>query len=205
MPLKAKLILLSLLPLLLVTISTSWISVYQAQTLRDKEVEIFRSSLIKSKETALRDSVDLALDSIRHVYNDPSLDERVAKAQVKAIIEKLRYGTDGYFFVYDQEGTNLVHPIMPELQGQNLLDIQDNNGDFLIVTLLEQAQRGGGFHQYLWKKPSTGETVTKLSYAAWWINGSGWWALGFILKMLAKKSPTSKVRWTKISKRPSFR
>ncbi|OLQ90222.1 histidine kinase [Vibrio panuliri] len=178
MPLKAKLILLSLLPLLLVTISLSWISVYQAQTLRDKEVEIFRSSLIKSKETALKDSVDLALDAIKHVYDDTSLAEGVAKAQVKAIIEKLRYGTDGYFFVYDHKGTNLVHPIMPELQGRNLIDIQDNNGDFLIVALLEQAQRGGGFHQYLWQKPSTGETVTKLSYAAWldkweWMVGTG--------------------------------
>lgn len=121
MPLKAKLILLSLLPLLLVTISLSWISVYQAQTLRDKEVEIFRSSLIKSKETALKDSVDLALDAIKHVYDDTSLAEGVAKAQVKAIIEKLRYGTDGYFFVYDHKGTNLVHPIMPELQGRNLM------------------------------------------------------------------------------------
>ncbi|WP_194435533.1 cache domain-containing protein [Vibrio fluminensis] len=178
MPLKVKLILLSLLPLLLVTLSTSWISVYQAQTLRDKEVEIFRSSLIKSKETALRDSVDLALDSIRHVYNDPDLPDSIAKQQVKAIIEKLRYGKDGYFFVYDQDGTNLVHPILPELQGRNLIDIQDKNGDFLIVALLNQAQKGGGFHQYLWQKPSTGETVTKLSYAAWldkwnWMVGTG--------------------------------
>ncbi|HAS61334.1 MAG TPA: histidine kinase [Vibrio sp.] len=178
MPLKAKLILLSLLPLLLVTISISWISVYQAQTLRDNEVDIFRSSLIKSKETALKDSVDLALDSIRHVYNDTRLEEQEAKAQVKAIIEKLRYGTDGYFFVYDHNGTNLVHPIMPELQGQNLINIQDKNGDYLIVKLLEQAQTGGGFHQYLWQKPSTGETVTKLSYAAWldkwnWMVGTG--------------------------------
>lgn len=178
MPLKAKLILLSLLPLLLVTASTSWISLYQATTLRDKEVEIFRSSLIQSKETALKDSVDLAFDSISHVYNDPNLTEQEAKNQVKAIIEKLRYGTDGYFFVYDQDGTNLVHPVMPELQGRNLIEIQDENGDYLIAELLNQAKRGGGFHQYLWQKPSTGETVTKLSYAAWlekwnWMIGTG--------------------------------
>lgn len=178
MPLKAKLILLSLLPLLLVTISISWISVYQAQTLREKEIEIIRSSLIDAKETALKDSVDLAFDAISHVYNDPVLDEQFAKQQVKAIIEKLRYGTDGYFFVYNQDGTNLVHPIMPELQGQNLIDIQDKNGDFLIVSLLEQARQGGGFHQYLWQKPSTGDIVTKLSYAAWldkwdWMIGTG--------------------------------
>ena len=178
MPLKIKLILLSLLPLLLVTISTSWISVYQSQTLRDKEVEIIRSSLIKSKESALKDSVDLAFDAIRHVYNNPNIEEQAAKQQVKHILSKLRYGKDGYFFVYYQDGTNLVHPIMPELEGQNLLHIQDENGDYLLEALLDRAKSGGGFHQYLWQKPSTGETVPKLSYAQWldkwnWMIGTG--------------------------------
>lgn len=178
MPLKAKLMLLSLLPLLLVVASTSWISIYQTQTLGEKEVEIFRSSLINSKESALKDSVDLAFDAIAHVYNDPNQDETTAKEEVKAIISKLRYGKDGYFFVYDEYGTNLVHPIMPELIGQNLLHIQDENGDHLIESLLYQARSGGGFHQYLWKKPSTDETVLKLSYAAWldkwdWMIGTG--------------------------------
>ncbi|RJX68383.1 histidine kinase [Vibrio sinensis] len=178
MPLKAKLMLLSLLPLLLVVASTSWISIYQTKTLGEKEVEIFRSSLINSKESALKDSVDLAFDAIGHVYNDPNQNEAAAKKEVKAIISKLRYGKDGYFFVYDEQGTNLVHPIMPELIGQNLLHIQDENGDHLIEALLYQARSGGGFHQYLWKKPSTDETVLKLSYAAWldkwgWMIGTG--------------------------------
>ena len=38
MPLKAKLILLTLLPLLLVTASISWISIHQAKTLGQREV-----------------------------------------------------------------------------------------------------------------------------------------------------------------------
>ncbi|WP_322803943.1 cache domain-containing protein [Vibrio alfacsensis] len=178
MPLKAKLILLALIPVLLVTASISWISIYQAKTLGQREVEIFHQSLIQSKEAALKDTVDLAFDAISHIYNDPHLDESVAKAQVKAILNRLRYGSDGYFFAYDQDGTNLVHPIQPDLTGQNLLHIQDQNGDRLIEALLHQAQLGGGFHQYLWQKPSTGETVPKLSYAAWldkwqWMIGTG--------------------------------
>jgi len=178
MPLQAKLILLSLLPLLLVTAITSWISIYQAKTLGEKEVELFRASLIKSKETALKDSVDLAMDAISHIYKDPNLSEQVAQQEVKAIINKLRYGTDGYFFVYDNQGINLVHPIIPDLVGQNLIDIQDENGDFLIEALLREARDGGGFHQYLWQKPSSGESVPKLSYAAWldkweWMIGTG--------------------------------
>lgn len=178
MPLKAKLILLTLLPLLLVTASISWISLHQTKTLGAKEVEIFRDSLIKSRENALKDTVDLAFDAIEHIYNDPNIQEAQAKTKVRTILSKLRYGPDGYFFAYDRHGTNLVHPIQPELIGQNLLQLQDEDGDFLIEALLREAQTGGGFHQYLWQKPSTGEVVSKLSYAAWlerwdWMIGTG--------------------------------
>ncbi|AMG12554.1 cache domain-containing protein [Vibrio vulnificus] len=178
MPLKVKLILLTLLPLLLVSASISWISIYQAKTLGHKEVAIFKQSLIKSRESALKDSVDQAFDAISYIYNNPDLSQEEAQRRVKALLTQIRYGADGYFFVYDKRGTNLVHPILPELVGQNLLHIQDQNGDHLIEALLYQAQTGGGFHQYLWQKPSTGETVPKLSYAAWldkwdWMIGTG--------------------------------
>ncbi len=178
MPLKAKLILLTLIPVVLVSASISWISIYQAKTLGQREVEIFHQNLIQSKEAALKDTVDVAFDAISHIYNDSTIEERVAKARVKAILNRLTYGSDGYFFAYDKHGTNLVHPVLPELVGENLLHLEDENGDRLIEALLYQAQSGGGFHQYLWQKPSTGDIVPKLSYAAWldkweWMIGTG--------------------------------
>ncbi|PFG56436.1 two-component system NarL family sensor kinase [Vibrio sp. ES.051] len=178
MPLKAKLILLTLIPVVLVSASISWISIYQTKTLGTREVEIFHQNLIQSKEAALKDTVDVAFDSISHIYDDQTLEKTTAKTRVKAILNRLSYGSDGYFFVYDKNGTNLVHPVLPELVGENLLHLQDENGDRLIEALLYQAQSGGGFHQYLWQKPSTGEVVPKLSYAAWlekweWMIGTG--------------------------------
>ncbi len=178
MPLKAKLILLTLLPLLLVTASISWISIHQAQTLGEREVEIFRDNLIQSRERTLQDSVEIAFNAIEHVVSDPNLAEPQAKRQVREILSRMRYGSDGYFFAYDDTGINLVHPIQPDLVGQNLLHIQDIEGNYLIEGLLKQARSGGGFHSYYWQKPSTGETVPKLSYAAWlsewnWMIGTG--------------------------------
>ncbi len=156
MPLKAKLILLALIPVVLVSASISWISIYQAKTLGQREVEIFHQNLIQSKEAALKDTVDLAFDAISHIYNDPMLEEADAKARVKAILNRLRYGSDGYFFAYDKHGTNLVHPILPDLVGQNLLHIQDENGDHLIEALLYQAQLGAGSINICGKSPLRG-------------------------------------------------
>ncbi|GLO61053.1 sensor histidine kinase [Vibrio sp. MACH09] len=178
MPLKAKLILLTLIPLIMVSASISWIAIYQTKSLGAKEVEIFRQNLIKSRESALKDSVDLAFSAIKPIYENAQIDDDDAKQQVKAIINEMRFGSDGYFFVYDKQGTNIVHPILPELVGQNLIGLQDKNGNYLIEALLDQAQNGGGFHSYLWQKPSTNETVQKLGYVEWldkwqWMIGTG--------------------------------
>ncbi|MGX9417545.1 cache domain-containing protein [Vibrio sp. RC27] len=178
MPLKLKLILLTLIPLILVSASISWISIYQAKSLGNKEIQIFRDNLIQSRESSLKDSVDIAIGAIMPIYQNASKDDEQAKEAVKEILNKMRYGNDGYFFAYDIEGVNLVHPIMPDLVGKNLIGLQDSNGDFLIEELIYQAQAGGGFHRYLWQKPSTNEIVQKLSYATlldkWqWMIGTG--------------------------------
>ncbi|UGA56093.1 cache domain-containing protein [Vibrio sp. VB16] len=178
MPLKAKLILLTLIPLIIVSASISWISIYQAKSLGQKEIEIFRDNLIQARESALKDSIDMAISAILPIYENASSSDLVAQEQVKTILGQLSYGNDGYFFVYDRNGVNLVHPMLPELVGKNLMEFQDNNGDYLIEALLFQAQAGGGFHRYLWQKPSTNEVVKKLSYAAWldkwgWMIGTG--------------------------------
>lgn len=99
MPLKAKLILLTLLPLLLVTASISWISLYQTKTLGAKEVEIFRDSLIKSRENALKDTVDLAFDAIEHIYNDPNIQESQAKKKFEPYCLNLDMAPMGIFCI----------------------------------------------------------------------------------------------------------
>jgi two-component system NarL family sensor kinase len=178
MPLKVKLILLTLIPLILVTASISWISIYQAKSLGNREIQIFRDNLIHSRESALKDSLDMAISAIMPVYQHAAEDDQEAKEIVKKMLNQLRYGQDGYFFAYDVDGVNLVHPILPELVGQNLMGLQDNNGNYLIEALIFEAQSGGGFHRYLWQKPSTNEVVQKLSYATmldkWqWMIGTG--------------------------------
>ena len=178
MPLKVKLILLTLIPLLLVTASISWISIYQAKSLGTKEIQIFRENLIQSRESSLKDSVDMAINTIMPIYQNASEDDQQAKDAVKKLLNQMRYGSDGYFFAYDIDGVNLVHPILPDLVGQNLMGLQDHNGDYLVEALIFQAESGGGFHRYLWQKPSTNEVVQKLSYATmldkWqWMIGTG--------------------------------
>ncbi len=178
MSLKSKILMLAILPLLLVTAAIMLVELHQTRKLGEQEIQIFESNLLASKENELRHYVSLALTSIAHVYRDPDLTTIEAQRQVKSILHNLTYGEDGYFFVYDDDGVSLVHPQQPELVGQKLIDLQDNNGDLIIRNLLTRAREGGGFHRYRWRKPSLGEVEDKLSYVVqlpdWkWMLGTG--------------------------------
>ncbi len=178
MPLKIKIMLLAILPVLVVTTLTTWFGVKGARLLADQESAIFEQSLLASKRRELRHYVELAQTLVRQEVAHAGADPAAAQARVKQILHDLTFGEDGYFFVYDANGVNLVHPRQPELVGQPLLDLQDYRGNYVIRDLLRVAADGGGYHPYLWKKPSRDEVEEKLGYVVsipeWgWMFGTG--------------------------------
>ncbi len=178
MSLKAKLLLLAILPLVLVSSLVTMVSLQQARNLSEQEIRIFEDNLLSAKERELQHYVSLALTSIDHIVANADVHDAAAKAEVMRILNDLTFGDDGYFFVYNHDGKVLVHPILTHLVGQDLYDMQDEHGDYVIRSLLKLAREGGGFHRYLWQKPTRGESEEKLSYvvslAKWgWMLGTG--------------------------------
>lgn len=117
MSLKIKIMLLAILPMLVVAMLTTWIGSKGARLLSEQEIQIFESSLLASKHRELRHYVDMAEAAIRPVIEASGDDPAAAKARVKQMLHDMTFGEDGYFFVYDAKGTNLVHPAQPELVG----------------------------------------------------------------------------------------
>nr|WP_320135727.1 cache domain-containing protein [uncultured Amphritea sp.] len=194
--LKTKMLLLSIIPLILVTVAITLISLNQARLLSEQEIKTFEENLLASKRQELQHYVDLAMTSIAHVVAEAGPADRAAEAEVKRILHSLTYGDDGYFFVYDAKGVSLVHPIQSELVGKNLFDLQDTNGDYVIRNLLRLAKEGGGFHRYLWRKPSKGDLEDKLSYVVQipklnWMMGTG-----LYIDDIAKEVATTRLKVT---------
>jgi len=180
MPLKIKILLLALIPMMLVTSAVAWLGMNQARQLSEEEIRLFENHLLSSKQRELENYVSLALTSIAHIVDTAGPDDAQAQQDVKQILRDMTFGDDqdGYFFVYTLEGVNLMHPTQPELEGQNLYDLQDASGNYVIRNLLQQARQGGGFHRYLWRKPSKQAHEEKLGYAVllpkWgWMLGTG--------------------------------
>ena len=165
MGLKSKIILLAVAPLIVATTIIIYLSLQSARELAAEELAIYEYNLVNAKEKALKNHVNIALSAIKPVLEDDQLDDAIAQAEVKRILAGLRYDDDGYFFVYEMSGVNLVHPTQPDFVGKDLWAFQDRSGNYLIQGLINAAQAGGGFHRYVWEKPPLMRLEDKLSYA----------------------------------------
>ncbi|MEM1398910.1 MAG: cache domain-containing protein [Pseudomonadota bacterium] len=182
MNLRLKVLLLAIIPLVLALGAVAYIATHQSSQLARQEIDFFEKKLIEAKQAELLNYVALALTSIDHLYKTDGLrsaaDEAEAQRLVKQVLDRLTYGTDGYFFVYDERGNNLVHPKQTWRVGKNYWDLEDENGLKVIQRLIDEGQGGGGFVRYAWEQPSTGDITDKIGYAVYldrwkWMLGTG--------------------------------
>ncbi|HMK43594.1 MAG TPA: cache domain-containing protein, partial [Dissulfurispiraceae bacterium] len=104
-----------------------------------------------------------------------------AQERAKARISSIRFGADenGYIWINNLEGRMLMHPVYPELNGENLLEFEDAHGKFFFREMVELGKgRGEGYVEYVWPKSPGAEPSPKISfvrlYRPWgWVIGSG--------------------------------
>ena len=178
MKIRTKILLLAILPLVLAifAINATVYLINQSQ-IATQQSEL-RAELMADKKSELSTYLQIAQTAIADVYAQPDSTEN--REQVKKILRQLRYGKDGYFFVYNYEGVNQVLGPKPETEGKNLFNAKDAGGKFFIQDILNAARNGDGYAEYLWNKPSVGRDVSKLSYTQalekyQWVLGTGFY------------------------------
>jgi two-component system NarL family sensor kinase len=177
MRLRQKVIVLAVAPLIVALCAIALYVRQGAVTLAQQQRATIERAYLASKEAELRHYVQLATQSIAHLTGSGRSDPATLD-EAKRILATLSYGGDGYFFLYDMQGRNLMHPRQPQLIGANMWNWVDANGVKSIQALIERAKEGGGFQRYYWVKPSTSRAAPKLGYvvpvANWgWVLGTG--------------------------------
>lgn len=175
--LRQKVIFLAITPLIVALCAIALFVRYQAITLAQQQRDTFQQAYLASKEAELKHYVALASRSVAHLVESGKRDAATMD-EAKRILGSLSYGNDGYFFVYDFQGNNLMHPRQPELVGRNLWELRDASGVPTIQRLIARARAGGGLERYNWAKPSSNKTAPKLGFvvpiANWgWMMGTG--------------------------------
>lgn len=75
------------------------------------------------------------------------------------------YFMDTYIFVTGRDGTELVNPAMPSLEGKNLIDMKDLKGNAVVKDEIDLAmEKGSGWMEMSWFKPGTNTPASKMTF-----------------------------------------
>ena len=171
-----KVFLLATVPLMLAVAAISVVVANQSRQLAETEIRALETQLIEAKKAELKNYLSLARTAIEPVYGHALPDDDEAKLVVTQILSAMIYGQDGFFYVYDYDGNNLVAPRQTFLIGKNWTGLTDANGTPVVDQIIATARSGGGYHSFEWTKPSNGDTAQMVTYQ---IGLPDWkWALG---------------------------
>jgi methyl-accepting chemotaxis protein len=141
-----------------------------------------KEQLMLDRKAQVRSLVE-AGHSIITRYEKLADEGKMDKAQAQKFamdtLRGMRYENIEYFWINDMQPRMIMHPIKPQLDGQDLSKIKDKNDTPLFIEFVKTVKaNGAGFVNYLWPKPGQDEPVEKISYVkgtdSWgWIVGTG--------------------------------
>lgn len=126
-----------------------------------------RKNLLDSRKTEIVHLVENAESLVEMYYQKRDvLGNPLAKKSALEALEALRYDNgQGYFWVNDKNARIIMHPIKPELNGQDMSSFKDPHGTKMFVEFANTVkQNGQGYVHYHWEKPGSSEPVEKISF-----------------------------------------
>lgn len=108
-------------------------------------------------QASLQERVQEAIAVAANIYakhRGKASDDEITGLIVDALRPiRFNYGR-GYYFIYRTDGTNVMLPFSPELEGTNMLQMQDGKGDYLVQrTRKIILEKGKGFLTWFWYRP----------------------------------------------------
>lgn len=175
--LRLKIILLAVLPLFFATMAIVFVFFQEVEKLVEQQLIRIEENALAAKRNEIQHYMHMAQTAISHIYDAAHRDDLKAQQAVKDILNKLSYGQEGYFFAYTTKGIGVANPTQ-QVEGLDWSQIQDSQGRLIVKDMVEIAEQGGGYYQYVWRKPSSGEMADKMSYVIlldkWqWMLGTG--------------------------------
>ena len=123
-----------------------------------------------------------SLENLEKQVRDGALTAAEARRSARELVRSMRYGPENkdYFWINDTTPRMIMHPYLPELEGQDLSDYRDREGKHVFSEFVRVAGKsGGGFVDYHWQwKDRPDQIAHKISYVRefrpWgWVVGTG--------------------------------
>ena len=163
---KKKILVFIGLAFLLTIVAIGGVVFYQFNNLQNATGQNLQSSLLTKEKERISNATEVMAKNLELIVASQSAD--ITQEELKTLLieenNPVRYGEAGYFFIYDYEGNTISQPTDRELEGTNRWNEQDPRGKYLFRELSKTAQGGGGFVEYYYLNPNTGQEELKYGY-----------------------------------------
>ncbi|MDD2464331.1 MAG: methyl-accepting chemotaxis protein [Desulfobulbus sp.] len=157
--------LLVVISILLLFIILLWFAVTNSFQVRDMGLEKTRAVMLEDQKAKLQVATHSVALTMGHALEGVQGEEARIEL-IRKLVDDIRFEEDrsGYYFVYENT-TVVALPPAKQKQGKDLSGAKDKNGIYFVRELMDQANKGGGFVQYIFPKPPSGEDTPKLGYS----------------------------------------
>ena len=184
---RIKLVSLAIIVILIATVLVGTVNYFIAKGEMD---EVGRQSL-KNGTLSILESIGQLDSQVQEGVMTLAEAQERARTQIvgkkiednkRSIDNPVKYGENFYFYVFKEDGIVESHPT---LDGQNISDLQTEDGRYFVREMIEEAKAGGGYVRYDWALPSNPDIVApKITYVEmdehWgWIIAAGTYEMDF--------------------------
>ncbi|RBM46683.1 chemotaxis protein [Vibrio tarriae] len=158
---RQRLYILSLVPLLIIALSMMYFTFSETHLLSQEQMRNTRETMMEMKQAELKSYLQIADTALAPLKaRQATLDEALE------ILREIQFGQSGYIFGYDAKGTRLLLGKATNGLGDNFMNMQDTQGNYLIQDLLKNAKLDK-FTTYYFPKPGEQTPLPKLSYSVY--------------------------------------
>lgn len=146
-------------------------------------LENYETTMYDGYKREIKSQIQTSIAVIQAYYErsqSGELTEEEAMEMAKEDIRFMRYREDnsGYMWIDDTDYNLVMHPILPEQEGNNRYDLTDQNGIKIIQNIMKSANEGGGYNEFYFTKADGVTVAPKLAYSekfdAWnWVVTTG--------------------------------
>ncbi|WZL82260.1 methyl-accepting chemotaxis protein [Vallitaleaceae bacterium 9-2] len=180
MGIRGKLTLFTNLLILGVVSVLAIVSFFALQRSGNDNLSELETVMYSQYDAMLSEHVEILITQLDGIVNQIEagvISEQEGKLIAADVIRNAKYGPEGYFWVDDLEGNNIVL-LGGESEGTNRLELADAHGTKMVQLMIEAAKNGGGYTDYYFPKAGSDVAERKRGYTHLfepfgWVVGTG--------------------------------
>ncbi len=154
----------------IITLFLSGVGVYYLKQSVEGTVQKYESAKDEGYKMEIKSQVQSAIAVVQGYYDQiesGGLTETEAQNLAKEAVRTMRYRDDGsgYMWIDDTDYTLIMHPILPDQEGDNRFDLTDQNGVKIIQNIMKSAESGGGYNEFYFTKADGVTVAPKVAYS----------------------------------------